>query len=607
MKTKNIHKIIILLATALLFASCSDNDGDGVEPELNPGIGEELSLKFVLPYDGTGMTKATETDSEIGERLVNGLRIVLYGENEPTIHHVWDCDIHIDHNGTRFDITGNDLQWYDYDGTFQNITIQTKATKQIPQDNYRMLIIVNPNDKIKELTDKDTGKTLADLDAPFNTTEENSLYQTWNGGTSGETVPAYFLMLNPQGLQPVVKGNFWPTKDKADMHPVKANVERVAAKIECNHLGPNTRSTLEAGNGRFVMHLGYDINSDDYDLPDWLNNECIYRCGGTYDPATKICNVCGIKYGFALGHYTDIPRYIVATDLMWQVDIINKKSYWYRHLANKKNGVMEQPGDNDTENFYAIDPNYTGFSGTTGLDDQFIYKTNIQYTDGKGDSYRRLTPANYTYSPYWSWTEGDEKTIYVPENTMDAADQQPDVMTRVVVKATLRREQIGLPEGAPPTSAPNIGDFFLFKGGAQGNSTYNMNNQYDGGTESNYFYLIPVDYLVKYKEDPTTIPVNLIGEDGDTPLTQAITEFETAHPGFNWTNISANTKPLESPHLIYYKNGEMHYQIPIKHFGDNPGENNYGRYGIVRNRGYQLNLLDILSVGSPTLPVVSSE
>lgn len=596
----------MLLASFCMFLSCTESDRDEDDSALNPGVGEQLSLSFTLPLKSAGATKATESDSEVGEKLVDGVRIVLYGpEITPSIRYSWDCDIRIDYDSdiSGFVASGSDLQWYSNGGSSQTMTIQTKA-KKLTQDNYRMLIIVNPNEKIKELTDKETGLGLDELErVTFDPTEENSLYRTWDNGT--DEVPAYFLMLNTQGPTEVVKGNFWPTEERAELHPVSGNVERAAAKIVCSHQGPSTRSTLEAGNGRFVMHLGYDI-SGDYDLPDWVE-DCIYNCGGTYDRATKICNVCNIKYGFSLGNYTDIPRYIVATDLLWQVDIINKKSYWYRHLANKKgNTTKEKPGDTDTENFYAVDPNFSGFSGTDKVNDEFIYKKDIKYTNGKGESYRKLGPADYVYSSYWSWTkeQADGSTIYVPENTMAPGEQNADVMTRVLVKAILRREQVGLPEGTPPDSPANIGDFFLFKGGVQGNSTYNMNNQYGEGDGAKYFYLIPVDYLVKYKNDPALIPVNLTN--GDISLSQAIDQFSDDNPGFKWDDISSNDEPLLSDYLIFYKNGEMYYEIPIKHF---PGvsEGGYGRYGIVRNRAYQLDLLDIMSLGAPTIPSVSKE
>lgn len=600
---KYLYNIIIILASIGILTSCINEYYYDVEetPKDNPGTGDQISLYFKVPFGETRMRNGTGLDNiSIGEVMIRGIRIVFYDRNGPSVRHYWDYDINFqyDTGSSSFIASGNDVKSYDLSGSDESYSILTKA-KQIPQGDYRMLIIVNPTDQIKAITRENN--TLDDLDAPFNTMAAYSMYQSWNGVDGTDDVPAYFLMLNSQGPINIVKGNFWPTAEEAENHPVRGNVERTVAKVICSHIGSgsgNVRSVLEAGDGRFVMHLGYDI-SGDYDLPDWITH-CIYNsgpwaCGGTYDKTTKICNKCGIKYGFGLGNYTDIPRYVVATDLMWQVDVINKKSYWYRHLAYKAgNTVMEQYGDTDTRNFYAEDPNFSGFSGKTEaeLNDEFLYKTDIQRTNGKGDSFRRLTPVAYKYSPYWSWQEGDNDPVYIPENTMAQDEQRGNLVTRVIVKATLKRERFDAPANTLP-----VGDFFLFTGGVEGNSTYNMNNM---DADGRYFYLLPAENVVKYKNGITATPVNL--RNGAIPLADAIAEFTADNPQFNWDNIAANKNPALSEHLVFYKKGEMYYEVPIIHFPKNSVKGEYGHFGVVRNRGYQLQIIDILSLGFPTIP-----
>lgn len=601
---KYLYNIFIVFASIGIFTSCIYEYYDIEEvPEYNSGAGDRVSLNFKVPFGKVRLRTGAGLDNvSIGEVMIKGIRIVLYDKNVPSVRHYWDYDINFQYDtaSSSFIAWGNDVKSFDLNSSDESYSILAKARK-IPQDDYRMLIIVNPTDEIKAITRE--GNTLDDLDAPFNTMAAHSMYQSWAGMDGTDEVPAYFLMLNSQGPINIVKGNFWPTAEEAENHPVRGSVERTVAKIVCSHIGSgsgNVRSVLEAGDGRFVMHLGYDI-SGDYDLPDWITH-CIYdsgpwACGGTYDRTTKICNKCGIKYGFGLGNYTDIPRYVIATDLMWQVDVVNKKSYWYRHLTNKAgNTAMEQYGDTDTRNFYAEDPNFSGFSGKAEaeLSKEFLYKTDVQYTNGKGDSFRRLTPVVYKYSPYWSWQEGDNDPVYVPENTMAQDEQRGNLVTRVIVKAKLRRERFDTPANTFP-----IGDFFLFTGGVGGNSKYNMNNR---DADGNYFYLLPAENVTEYKSGTTTTPVNL--RNGDVSLADAIAKFTEDNPLFDWNNIGANENPAISDHLVFYKDGEMYYEVPIIHF---PTKGEYGHFGVVRNRGYQLQIIDILSLGFPTIPIPGTD
>lgn len=603
---KYLYNIFIILISAGIFTSCINEYYYTEEtPGYNTGTGDQVSLSFKVPFGEVRVRNNTGLDNtSIGEVMIKEVRIVLYDKNNSSIRHHWNYDIKFqyDTGSSSFIASGSDVKSYVQNSYDQSYSILAKARK-MPQDDYRMLIIVNPNDQIKSITRE--GNTLDDLDIPFNTMDAHSMYQSWNGTDGTDEVPAYFLMLNSQGPINIVKGNFWPTAEEAEKHPVRGNVERTVAKVICSHVGSgsgNVRSTLEAGDGRFVMHQGYDI-SDDYDLPDWVTH-CVYNsgpwaCGGTYNRTTKICSSCGIKYGFALGNYTDIPRYVVATDLMWQVDIVNKKSYWYRHLANKAgNTTMEKYGDSDIKNFYAKDPNFSGFSGKpeAELKDEFLYKTKAERTNGKGDSFRRLTPVSYKYSPYWSWTEGDSDPVYIPENTMAQEEQKGNVVSRVIIKATLKRERFDTPNNTYP-----IGDFFLFTGGVEGNSKYNMNNVDANG---HHFYLLPAENVVKYKNGTTTTPVNL--RNGTVSLESAITKFTADNPLFNWDNIGVNENPAISDYLVFYKKGEMYYEVPIIHFPTNTVKGEYGHFGVVRNRGYQLRVIDILSLGSPTIPTPST-
>ena len=53
----------------------------------------------------------------------------------------------------------------------------------------------------------------------------------------------------------------------------------------------------------------------------------------------------------------------------------------------------------------------------------------------------------------------------------------------------------------------------------------------------------------------------------------------------------------------------MYYEVPIEHFSvsEAGGIGKYGRFGVVRNNWYKLNIEKMISIGSPVLPIPRSE
>jgi len=605
------------MLVAIILSSCArdiiDNDDENGKPKPG-GTGNNISLVLKIPFKKGSTNRSYNglDDGTIGEILINGVRVVLYG-TDGVAKHCWDFDINVGYNTSTSShtATGNDVFGFIYNSSEQSYYVQMKA-KTASMADYYMLIIVNPNNTIKNITNE--GDLANKLKIPFNTMEPNSLYQIANGIPgldNGE--PTHFLMLNSQELIDIKTTNFWETPEEAEDNPVYGSVERVATKITCEHVGSTTRSN-NTETGRFIMLLDYNTPkwSNDFDIPDRFV-QCTFgglsgplRCPGIYNPVTHECSVSPYhKYpASALGIVYDIVKYVVATDFIWQVDVVNKKSYWYRQLTYKAGGTeLEKPGDTDRQYFYAKDPNFSNFSGTAGLSDEFSYITtdDIVYTDGTGISPRKVTPASYIYSGYWSWSKGDSIPVYIAENTMDQNDQRGDVVTRVVIKATLKRERFDTPDNTFP-----IGDFFVFKGG--GTVSENINYNYNTNHRNEGFYILSPDDVARYQASNqiTDTPVDLRP---NFSILDAINEFNSANPGFNWDDISANTKPAMSEHLIFYKNSEIYFEIPIEHFtiSEEVSTGEYGRFGVVRNNWYQLNIEDIQSLGMPTIPSRSTD
>lgn len=217
-------------------------------------------------------------------------------------------------------------------------------------------------------------------------------------------------------------------------------------------------------------------------------------------------------------------------------------------------------------------------------------------------------------------------TAYCLENTFDVDHQNQDQTTRVIVAATLT----------------GVG------GDADLNDFYVVNNNKD-----NVLNTAGLEAYVKkqYLENPEIVAIltdadaglkageenKLTGNDltvtyGDRAASSAdvmvlnITVNESAATKFKGEAIPAALGRIEGviaeineDKIAYYKGGVSYYPVMIQHFGDDqtpwtagsesyPGPNrddNYlGRWGVLRNNWYEINVTGVKSIGSPVVPEV---
>lgn len=621
-----LYYIFLMLGFTLWLVSCTgketiiDGPRDIPGESIPSGTGNLFSLAMRIPlpndYVNTRAYEGVDRGS-ISEILIDGLRMVFYESG--VVQYSEDLGIKVLPENDDFKVTGDDLFNWATDGN--RIFIQTTA-HTFKRSNYDMLVIVNPNTSIKDKTKK--GEPFSALDAafdPFDPSGTSAMYRsrTVSTGEGTHEEPAYFLMLNSQGLIELVPGNFYSTKEKAENNPAFVSLERVTAKVICDYTGiDKTKSTAVAPYGRFVMLLDYNNQfdapwgDDGYDIPEDCIDCPVQGCTGKFNRKTKRCSAHPYLHTYdGLGLVADRVRYLVATDLTWEIDIVNKKSYWLRHLTFKAGGtVMEKQGNTDRQYFYAEDPNYSGLSGKgdANLENNFNYISSSDelIPDTVGSTAKKLYPqlADYKYYKYWSWNKGDTQPVYIPENTMEKDEQMKDVVTRVIFKAVLRREQFGENDTEENPTGPlkPIGDFFVFKGKHEDIEKYKYNNYNKDG--STFFILRPEDVAI-YASAKTTDHIHIYLRDG---ILEAIKQFKDEHPDFNFSKWEYE-KPAESANLSFYKNGEIYYEVPIEHFSvtEAGGVGGYGRFGVLRNNWYKLNIEKMISMGSPVLPKHKSE
>lgn len=218
-------------------------------------------------------------------------------------------------------------------------------------------------------------------------------------------------------------------------------------------------------------------------------------------------------------------------------------------------------------------------------------------------------------------------TAYCLENTFDVDHQNQDQTTRVIVAATLT----GVGGDA------NVNDFYV------------VNNNKD-----NVLNTAGLEAYVKkqYLENPTVYGLltdrdNGLKDGDENKLTEAdldvtyststasadvtiaaVTIADAAAAKFKGEVIPADLAgsgnadalaAINEAKIAYYKGGVSYYPVMIQHFGDdqtpwtagsesyptpNRDDNYLGRWGVLRNNWYEINVTGVKSIGSPVVPEV---
>lgn len=289
----------------------------------------------------------------------------------------------------------------------------------------------------------------------------------------------------------------------------------------------------------------------------------------------------------------------------WTLDVTNQSSYLVRNVNDadwwslKANGVNDYRfvgaaavADGLYRTYWGIDPNYS--TGGTFTTQAGTTPTSLK-TVGAND--------------------------YCLENTFNLTQMKDDQTTRVIVAAALDLDADGTAddfyvldndksnttltlEGIKNT----IKAAYLANGTVVGLLKANLKGGESIGAE---------DLDVTFNEKATTGGYVTVTE--ITIKDASASKFKTgAIPeGLQAANNDAIIADVNAAHKIaYYKGGVSYYPVMIKHFGDdltpwNNGEvygsNNadfLGRYGVLRNNWYSINVTGIKSIGDPEVPKV---
>lgn len=549
---KNLFGMAVM-ATALV--GCSSNDD--INPNANEGADKagEAYAKFTIQLPTVSGTRAvdpkTGTEFDGGtadEYAVNDAQLVIfkkYGTSEG--EYTWVENVEI----------GNLEPWNDDKSQgvtrYANITAQLKGVSLDNTGNtYFALIILNNGSQSK-----------VKLPTKGNT------YSTWNGAAIANAAAFLestngFYMSNapllksgaPQTLVPI-KG-VYSTKEEAQNKPATTvYVERGMAKVT---IGSTSFASKPVDATTSTIY-----SKDKVQITEWtldVMNKSTYPVHTTTGLTDKFANIWSTE------------RFYASAD--------PQRVYW------------------------GTDPNYS-----TTLNDVDACKGEFYLLDREGNTYNGVTGSTVT------WAD-QAKPLYCLENTFDIDNMKQGQTTRVVFKATYTPSVLaGVTTAADKTffmignnpkiwTKTNLEQQIANKAKELLNTTGTVNATISGDLLKGGSHLLTTGNV--------TIQEGTVAKNDDINFADLNTKL-----GLNNADKDVNGNPTVG--IKTYENGECYYIARIKHFneltswssgketyGTNNDTNNnlyLGRYGVLRNNWYDLEVTKFSAPGYPDVPVVN--
>lgn len=303
----------------------------------------------------------------------------------------------------------------------------------------------------------------------------------------------------------------------------------------------------------------------------------------------------------------------------WNLANVNKSSYLVRQYDNSWNSLKSDGSDFLTGAVKsAFDANPYRFAGIN------MIKTN-KSSDPAANKYRTYWGKDINYTdeaPFASEaTVGDaalslgkDETTYCYENTFDVAHQDVRNTTCAIVKMKIT-----------PDSYTD-GTFYTINGGKDvvyslANAKTKVGNQFlaentESSLKTTYFH------TVTEAGNITVSDVEFSDEAGAVKFNKLVLTFTPTAGGTattaDVTDAAVLTALANNIKVVEYKGGYSYYNILIKHFGDEltpwnpstktsgisyptPNEANWlGRYGVLRNNWYDLDITGVSRLGAAT-------
>lgn len=553
----------------LMLGSCSSSDdlnGGGNTGSNQSGSGY-ISLSLNLPTRSGSMSRAENDQFDDGladeYAVKNGTLILFEGADEASATFAGAYTL----KNLSMNLVGT---------TTDNITTTTKITQKINSGladgtkNFYAIVVLNNNGT---LTVDETDATLKVNGEDFPSTKKISDLQNLElTKNASDFNTAGFLMMNA----PLAS-------EEGGAHDPSSATISVASKIDKDHI--YATEALAKANSSATIYV----------------ERALAKVDVTATSTT--------------GNLTDSPS-VPYTIKGWILDNTNKKTYYLRNTSNSSDWLSlatnavapDKPvepyrfvGDTPMESgvslyrtYWAKDPNYSTTPTTLSTDFSTIGKT---------------APA-----PLKNLKEHD----YCLENTFDVPNQNQNVTTRVIVAAQLQDD------GKTFYIVNDDEAHLLTSDGMKKavKAAFLSNTDVQAWLTTK---LIPSGSL---NEDDLEV-ADITAAGNNTPT---ITFKTTSSSKFTSSTLPTFTTDIDnivkSIKVATYASGISYYPVRIKHFGDdltpwkksetpkptvsggaypnaNQAGNYLGRYGVLRNNWYTVNVEGIKKIGSPVVPEVT--
>lgn len=551
----------------LMLGSCSSSDdlnGGGNNTGSNQSGDGYVSLSLNLPTRSGSMSRAANDKFDDGladeYAVKNGTLILFEGANEADATFAGAYKL----NNLSMNLVGT---------TTDNITTTTKITQKINNglssgtNSFYAIVVLNDNGT---LTVDDTNLKVNGVDFP-STKKISDLQNLELTKNASYFKTAGFLMMNA------------PLASEAGgAHDPSSATISVASKIDKDHI--YATEALAKANSSASIYVERALAKVDVTASK--------PTGNLEDDATVSYTVKG-----------------------WVLDNTNKKTYYLRNTSNSSDwlklkttsNVPTKPyrfvGDDPTEaagslyrTYWAQDPNYAA-------------KPTVLSTDFN-------TIGNSVPAALKSLSDHD----YCLENTFTVGQQNQDVTTRVIIAAQLKDD--GKTFYVVNDNEKNLLNATGMKDAVKSAFLNNTDVQ----------AWIKKDLKTGETIDENDLDVADITSAGNNKPT--ITIKSTSATKYTSSTLPAvDTKIqaiMDGIKVATYENGISYYPVRIKHFGDdltpwkstetplptvsdgaypttNQDANYLGRYGVLRNNWYNIDVQGIKKLGSPVVPEVTGD
>lgn len=531
----------------LMLGSCSSSDDIAGTSEKFSADGKGyVNVTLNLPTQPQSTSRAANDDfnhGDVDEYKVNNATLILFaGADEAT------AKIKAAYNlsGWKKDLTPN-AQISTTLSKVQKINVISAS----PTDKIYAFVVLNHNNALKVTSTNTLQVGGVDFDGTFSELSTKDMNKSLvkdnlmmsNAVIISKSGSADFSTENATTLTDVTD-KIYATESEATSHPAAdIYVERLAAKVTLANATGTSTNTVSVGSGTAAKTFAYTLEG-------------------------------------------------------WRLANVNTSSYLTRQYDNAWNGYKSDLADFTTASHVDYDNNSYRFAGISAI------------ATGKG--YRTYWGKDANYDVVPSFTDGnDEPTLaggadtYCYENTFNVAHQNVNETTCAIVKMKITPDgytehtffTIDDNKGVVYSKADvktEIGKRFL----AEMGSAY---------VKTHYYPTVTGTITVKDVEF-----ADAAGEVTITKMTLTDGATDQLVTDADLTTFKPSIKVNE------FKDGYAYYTILIKHFGDEltpwnpstkttesyPGTDNeknwLGRYGVLRNNWYQLEVTGVAAIGAST-------